>query len=155
MKKTAVSRHLVVDASVMRAAGGTDHPTSSSCRNTLKAIIEICHHVLISKPIEAEWDKHASRFSRKWKITMMNKRKVDKVSSSLAPIILKKAIETDRVIIRKDRHLLDTAYAHDRIIITTDNKIQEALQRTGNEKMLQEIRWLNPCQCRIEDLYTL
>jgi hypothetical protein len=155
MKKAAVSRDLVVDASVMRAAGETVHPTSSSCRNTLKAVIEICHHVLISEPIEAEWDKHESRFSRKWKIAMMNKRKVGRTSSSLAPIILKKAKETDRKIIEKDRHLLDAAYAHGRIIITLDNKIQKALQRTGNEKMLQEIRWLNPCHCTIDDLCTL
>jgi hypothetical protein len=155
MKKAELSRSLVVDASIMRAAGETDHPTSSSCRKTLKAIIEICHHVLISKPIDAEWDKHASRFSRKWRISMMNKRKMDKVKPSLAPIILKNITKTDRVEIKKDRHLIDAAYTHDRIIITLDDRIKEVLQRTGNEKMLREIRWLNPCQCKIDDLYIL
>lgn len=155
MRRAKVSRLLVVDASVMRAAGKTKHPVSSACRKALNAILEICHRVLVSLPIETEWDKHASRFSRKWKIAMMNKRKTYRDRSSSAPILLKGVPGTDRTIIVKDRHLLDAAYAHDRVIITTDDKVQKALQRTGNEKMLREIRWLNPCQDGIDCLYKL
>lgn len=155
MKNKKVSRILVLDASVIRAAGTTDHPISSACRKALSSIMKICHRVLVSKPIEDEWNKHASRFSRKWKVSMMNKRKILKGSTSAAPIQLKGVPINDRAIIMKDRHLLDAAYAHDRIIITTDDKFQQALERTGNVKMLQEIRWLNPCRDAIDCLHEL
>jgi hypothetical protein len=86
---------------------------------------------------------------------MMNRRKTYKDRSSLAPILLRGIPKTDRATIVNDRHLIDAAYGHDRIIITTDDKVRKALQRTGNEKMLQEIRWLNPCQDGIDCLYKL
>lgn len=155
MKKTKVSRLLVVDASVMRAAGTAEHPVSSACRKALSAILTICHRVLISDPIENEWDRHASKFSRKWKVAMMNRRKMPKDNPSVAPILLKGLSSDDRAIIKKDRHLLDAAYAHDRIIMTTDDKLQKALERTGNVKMLREIRWLNPCEDGVDCLYQL
>ncbi|OIP90667.1 MAG: hypothetical protein CO013_07505 [Syntrophobacterales bacterium CG_4_8_14_3_um_filter_58_8] len=155
MKRTKVSRLLVVDASVMRAAGTTEHPVSSACRKALSAILTICHRVLISDPIENEWDRHSSKFSRKWKVAMMTRRKMPKDNPSIAPIRLKGLPSDDRAIIKKDRHLLDAAYAHDRIIMTTDDKLQKALERTGNVKMLREIRWLNPCEDGVDCLYQL
>lgn len=155
MRKSAVSRLLVVDTSVMRSAGTTEHSVSSACRRALSAILKICHRVIVSEPIEHEWKKHASKFSRRWKVAMMNRRKLQKDTSPKAPILLKGIPAHDRAIIEKDRHLLDAAYAHDRVIITTDDKFQLALGRTGNVKMLREIRWFNPCRDEINCLHEL
>jgi len=85
----------------------------------------------------------------------MTRRKMPKDNPSIAPIRLKGLPSDDRAIIKKDRHLLDAAYAHDRIIMTTDDKLQKALERTGNVKMLREIRWLNPCEDGVDCLYQL
>ncbi len=146
MMKAKVSRLLVVDASVMRAAGTTEHPVSSACRRALQGILEICHRVVVSEPIAEEWDRHASKFARKWQVAMKSRGKLRKGGETLAPILLHGLAAEDRAIIEKDRHLLDAAFAHDRVIVTTDDKVQRALARTGNEKMLQVVRWLNPCQ---------
>jgi rRNA-processing protein FCF1 len=139
----------------MCAAGTTEHPVSLACRKALSTILKICHRVLVSESIETEWDQHTSKFARKWKIAMMNKRKTYKANHSLAPILLKGVSTNDRTIIEKDRHLLDAAYTHDKIIITTDDKVQKALKRTGNQKMLREILWLNPCHQEIDSLNNL
>ncbi len=56
------SRLLVVDASIASAAGDVStHPTSRRCRDFLLAIREICHQIVMTAPIQQEWDKHQSR----------------------------------------------------------------------------------------------
>lgn len=144
MNKKIRSRVLVVDADVVRAAGVSEHPASSSCRKALEQIKDICHHVITTDAIDEEWNKHASSWSRLWKIAMLNRRKLPSQKVGLASIKLKNINEDDRIIIEKDRHLLDAAVSCDHIIITLDEKLQKALERTGNEKMLRDIKWLNP-----------
>ena len=71
------SRRLVIDASVARAAGDTSmHPTSRSCRDFLLAILEICHRFVMTQSIKEEWDKHQSGFARKWRVSMVARKKL-------------------------------------------------------------------------------
>ena len=70
MSRRRGSRLIVVDACVVRAAGETEHPRSSACRNCLEEIRTICHRVAISPVLKDEWDRHMSRFSRKWRRSM-------------------------------------------------------------------------------------
>src|SRR6266568_2952163 len=73
-----VSRRLVIDASVARAAGGegTTHPTSKHCRDLLQAVLTICHRVVLTPDITQEWNTHQSRFARLWRVSMVARKKI-------------------------------------------------------------------------------
>ncbi len=138
------SQRLVVDASVAKAAGETNHPVSSACRETLMAILEVCHRVVMTQSLQAEWNNHASYISKKWLSSMTAKKKVIrlkeadltqiKIDSTGLTVVEKEAIE-------KDRHLVQGAAAYDGIIITLDKKIIKNKDRFQSPK---PIRWINP-----------
>ncbi len=138
------SRQLVVDACILRSAGETEHPVSSTCRQTLSNILTICHHAVLDEKLRAEWKRHASRRAKKWWGTMQRRGKIDEASRHQAGIRLAGVSDGDRAIIEKDRMLVDIAYGTGRIIISRDNELMEALGRTGNERLMSEIRWFNP-----------
>ncbi|MBN1961387.1 MAG: hypothetical protein JW841_10610 [Deltaproteobacteria bacterium] len=143
MKK---SRLLVVDASVARSAGETQHPVSSACREYLNSILEICHRIAVNDEIKKEWSKHKSRFTSKWLCSMAARRKpMQTVTSATFTIDIKCYSKNDQPKIQKDLCLLKAALAADKIIITRDQKILEILnkQPTG-AKLAKQITWINP-----------
>ena len=141
-----MSRLVVVDASVVRAAGETIHPVSSACRKCLEAIRSICHRVAFTEPIRDEWARHMSRFSRKWRRSMAARRKLP---TDVAPIPLElrwDAYSADaRAAIEKDRGLLEAALVSDRVIITLDDALIRALsERRDGEALLRNVQWIHP-----------
>jgi len=74
-----ISILLVIDASVARAAGteNATSPTAQACCAFLKAVLEICHRMVMTPEIKKEWDKHESRFAKKWRSTMIAKKKLE------------------------------------------------------------------------------
>ena len=56
------SRRLVIDASVVHAAGpeGATFPTSKNCRDFLKAVLTICHNVVMTPEIGKEFESITS-----------------------------------------------------------------------------------------------
>jgi hypothetical protein len=59
------SRVLVIDASTARAAGEVSmHPTSRGCREFQEAVRSHGHRMAMTEAIQAEWNKHQSRFAR-------------------------------------------------------------------------------------------
>jgi hypothetical protein len=142
------SRLLVVDASVAHSAGETEHPVSSCCRDSLFAILTICHRVVITEAIQNEWNYHMSRFTRKWFRSMVARKKihrcegvrlghVDEACRGLS------AAEQDGL--RKDLCLVEAACAGDGIVVTRDDVIQaiwhKCHDRLGAPK---PITWINP-----------
>jgi rRNA-processing protein FCF1 len=142
-KKTQL---LVVDASVVQSAGETEHPVSSSCRNCLEAIRIICHRVAVTPTIMGEWNRHMSRYSRKWRVSMAARKK------PLQPVPDAKIVlddlglsEEDQQTIKKDSCLLQAAFSADRIIVTRDNALRLVLSKTPQgERLLQAITWIDP-----------
>jgi hypothetical protein len=57
-----LENRLVIDASVARSSGdqGATYPTSVNCRDFLLAVLNICHQLVMTQDIKAEWDKHQS-----------------------------------------------------------------------------------------------
>ena len=144
--KARKSRLLIVDASVVCSAGETAFRTSSSCRACLEAILHICHRVAVTGPILDEWNRHMSRFSRKWRRFMAGKKKPIK---TIAPAAVSLDIEAfsgpAREQIEKDLILLAAALAADRIIVTRDDRLKAALMTHGDgAAVLNAIRWVNP-----------
>src|SRR5437867_10648595 len=105
------SAELVVDASVARAAGETEHPVSTACRWFLEEMRKVCHRIVMTDAISQEWKKHRSNFAYRWLSSMTAKRKVVRVDSEENPA-LRQAIcslqlrEKERDAILKDIHLV-------------------------------------------------
>lgn len=139
------SRLVVVDTSVVRAAGETNHPVSSACRNCLKAILNICHRVARTDPIYEEWKRHMSKFSLKWRATMVAKRKLPNVTPVPLSLRWEAYSDTAKAAIEKDRGLIEAALVTDCIIITLDDRLQDALkERPDGQELLRRIQWINP-----------
>jgi hypothetical protein len=68
------SKRIVVDASVARSAGQSQHPTSSACRDVLDSMLSICHRVVFTQAILDEWAAHQSRYAVQWLAAMKSKR---------------------------------------------------------------------------------
>jgi predicted nucleic acid-binding protein len=141
-----VSRLVVVDASVVRAAGETQHPVSSACRNCLEAIRSICHRVAFTEPIRDEWVRHMSRFSRKWRRSMAARQKpITMVDPKQLELRWDAYSDVARAAIEKDRGLLGAALATDRVIITLDDSLRRALAECRDgEALLRNVRWIHP-----------
>src|SRR5437016_1351946 len=144
------SRVLVIDASIARAAGDVSmHPTSRNCREFLQAVLKLCHRMAMTEAIQAEWNKHQTRFARGWRTSMVARRKVEfiEVASHLS---LEKRIEravVDKylaVIIEKDRRLIEAALAAEKRVISLDDHVRKHL-RDHRSKLpeLRPICWVN------------
>ncbi len=164
------SRRLVIDASVAFAAGGQDatSPTSKFCRDALVTVQTICHRVVMTPAIMAEWKKHESPFALVWRKSMMARRKIlyyedaplgilrDQLREQTTeekrqdpflkrPHIIEAAIEKQLAIIFKDLHLVEAALAADSVVLSLDDVVRELL-RTAAVSIgeLRPIQWANP-----------
>jgi len=142
------SRVVVIDACVARAAGETEHPVSSACRRVLEDLRDICHHAVLTPELHEEWNKHRSKFAYRWRGAMARMgKKLQIEQPPQTALRLDGCSEADQDAIRKDRFLLDAALAHDRIIVTSDRRLQEALERFADGRKLGgQITWIDPLQ---------
>lgn len=120
------SRLFAIDASVLRSAGAKEGH-SSHCAALLTSILEICHRAAFSAEIKAEWDKHQSRFSVKWRASMVARKKMIRLNIEPTQSLLLAQIESvpdlsplDHLALTKDAHMLAAAVVSDRIILTGD-----------------------------------
>jgi hypothetical protein len=150
----AKSKRLVIDADVLHSAGGeqTVHPRAKHCRDFLKAVLTICHRVARTPAIDEEWNCHSSDFSRKWRVWMNSKKKLERVQTdfSEARSLLRnveRTVNSDKEIdaVRKDIHLIHAALAADRSIVSCDETARQ-LFRNGSSTVsdLSPIVWVNP-----------
>ena len=140
------SRVLVIDASVARAAGETEHPVSSACRRFLRAVLEICHRVAVNEEIRAEWQKHQSRFTRKWRRSMAARKKpLSDIPVVPTGLDLERFAPRHREAVKKDLCLLEAALAADCEIVTLDDALCRALASSpAGTRLRNRITWHNP-----------
>lgn len=146
------SRVLVIDASIARAAGDVSmHPTSRNCREFLQAVLTICHRMAMTEAIQVEWNKHQSRYARRWRTSMVA-RKLIKFVEVAPHLSLERRIERAVVntylaaIIDKDRRLIEAALVTEQRVISLDDHVRRHLQ--DHIAKLPEVRsicWVNPC----------
>jgi hypothetical protein len=145
------SRVLVIDASIAMAAGEISmHPTSRNCREFLQAVLDICHRMVLTKPIQDEWNRHQSSFARKWRASMMARKKIVLADVS-ADVCLQNEIarfvfnESTAAIIEKDRHLIEAALVTDKRVASLDDRVRRRLHETGQRlPHVASICWVNP-----------
>ncbi len=148
------SKRLVIDTSVARGAGGEDavHPQSKDCRDFLLAVLSICHKIVVNPEMKKEWYGHESKFFRKWRVQMVAKRNfiyIDKDDESFLDI--KAQIESlaktyeNREAMEKDCFLLELALAHDKIIISNDEKVRNLFREISAQVIeIRDVNWINP-----------
>lgn len=129
---TATRTHyLVVDACILRSAGPSDavHPVASTCRETLKTILQEKHYVVISNQIRDEWRRHQGNFAVRWRVDMLARRRFVQSNSSLPDLwkaISKQLPEQEkRNAAQKDFHLIEAAKEYSSLILSSDGKARE------------------------------
>jgi hypothetical protein len=159
MIQEKMSRLLVIDGSIARSAGETTHPISRSCREAMVNILSICHKMAMTDDILVEWKKHESNFARKWRRTMVAKKKVIKIDEFELQCRKKSVSElkiAEQRALEKDMHLLKGACAADGIIITRDEEIIRIWEKCGkNYKTPMQIKWINPAKEGIDPFNNL
>ena len=139
------SARIVVDASVMKAAGETEHPVSSSCRSILLAIQDICHRVVISPSIRKEWKTHYSSFSRRWHASMVGKKKVVPIEDTPFLNPPETGLSGSEVrALAKDACYLTAASTADKVLVLLDKGIQDLCGKHREILALPELTWINP-----------
>jgi len=148
---------IVVDASVARAAGGPAavDPTSVLCRQSLAALRDADHKVVMSRPIQIEWSRHRSRFAFTWLTDMQSRRRVlrlnnpinNELRAQIKHVVAPNAI--DRVL--KDVPLVEAALASEQRILSLNERerkhFQIAVRHPNPESWvtaLGDIIWVNP-----------
>jgi hypothetical protein len=147
----APSWELVVDASILRAAGseGATHPHAANARQVLTAILTICHKVVMSSSIKEEWDTHQSKFARRWRVEMHARRKVlNRLSRDCEH--LKEAVgvrtnEYQKDAAAKDFLRIEAALNGDGIILSWDNRSRDIFRRMSKElRDISGLFWIDP-----------
>jgi hypothetical protein len=144
--KRGSSLRIVIDASVARSAGETEHPVSSACRKYLLAVLEKCHRAVVTDDILEEWDRHQSNFTRKWRRSMAARKKpLSTVEPTPVNLDLEAFSEVHRAAVEKDLRLLEAAIATDRVIATRDDAFRVALGTTRRGRSVRDrLTWHNP-----------
>lgn len=157
--KAKRSKLLVVDASVARSAGETEHPVSSCCREALLSIREICHRLVMTEAIREEWRRHASRFTNKWLVSMYAKKKVRRCEGlqlSHVDDAYDALSDTEQDGLRKDLCLIEAACQGDGVVVTRDDAIQGIWLKCHERFALpKSIQWINPLTDGVQALERL
>lgn len=152
---------IVVDASIAHAAGTTDAPTSSNCREFLFGLRDAtqCHCVFTAE-LRDEWKRHASFLSAKWQTSMYSRRRVtnlpeasnDQLRAHLdecAGTIAEQA-DTARhkkisAALAKDAHLVEAAIQAGNRVASLDDAVRGYLNACAKtHASLKRIVWVNP-----------
>ena len=147
---------LVIDADIAQAAGeprphpDREDPRPARCRQFLKAVREICHHVVFTSAIGDEWREHRSQFFAEWRTSMDARKKVAYISGPENEELREKILSTAATdkqhdALEKDIHLIEAAVAADQTIMSLDEAARtlfhEASRTVGE---LRSIAWVNP-----------
>jgi hypothetical protein len=147
-----MSRRIVVDASVARAAGTTENPISTRSREFLQAMLRICHQVVMTPEIAREWRRNQSVFSATWLAAMRRRRKVVEVlvapaqQEALLELILGSDLGVkQKAAAEKDCLLVGAAWASDDVVASNDDTVRRLLSRLVEQSAdLRRICWVNP-----------
>jgi hypothetical protein len=145
-------RRLVIDADVLRSAGeeNAQHPRSMICRDFLIAVRSICHHAALSTDLEREWEKHSSRFSRKWYASMESRKKIqhlpDDSQHDFTEMLQDEGLTLkQRRAVMKDLHLVEAAMFTDSIVVSLDKEAVELMQQVlCCDAPFRKLCWINP-----------
>ena len=146
------SRELVIDASVARASGGEEatHPTAAAARDFLLAVLAISHKAVMTQAIRDEWDNHQSNFARKWRASMMARKKLNLVSLEESEDLRQKIDlinipQASKTAMLKDCRLIEAAIATERRVVSLDVVARKLFSAAShNIEEIKDVIWVNP-----------
>ena len=148
--RPADSKRLVIDPSIARAAGRTDHPISKACRVCLESILNICHQAVLTRAITEEWKRHRSNFTFLWLSSMYARKKVARPEvapdDALRASIRNSGLtEKECAAALKDAHLIEAALISDLRVVSLDETVR-AIYRKAAPRVapLRPVHWANP-----------
>lgn len=137
----------IIDADIIRSAGYSEHPVSSTSRTILNEIKDSkCHAVYCSALME-EWKKHRSNYSIRWMATMRSKKKLLLVATNVETKVFLESLNDskNKIIALKDAHLVDLAIASDKVIFSNDLNAKNAFSTLLDKRHnFKNIYWLSP-----------
>ncbi len=155
MARKKIPQCLVIDTDIARAAGEGVSPNliSKSCRDFMYTMLEETKQkVVLTKDIQAEWNKHQSRVTLQWRRTMITQRRVCLLEiptdSDLRNCIERCAPSDNKCkAMLKDVHLVEAALQADKIVISMDEVVRGCFHDLSHQAhQLKQITWVNPCQ---------
>jgi ABC-type iron transport system FetAB ATPase subunit len=143
------SRGIVIDASIAKAAGRSEHPTSSTSRVFLEEIRRICHSLVLSDDLMLEWKHRASFLAREWLASMFARKKVKRLR--LVPDkTFKERISTttgsdkERAAMLKDLHLIEAAIHISAPVASLDETVRALFHHASQHVLgLRAVVWVN------------
>lgn len=145
-----MSRRIVVDASVARSAGTTEHPSSFHSRQFLQEMLAVRHRAVMTDELVHEWRKHQSVFATRWLAAMRSRGRVVTVEphdkAGLLALVHGSDLEPNqRAAVEKDCLLVTAAWAADRLVASNDDKVRRLLCRlVDSSAKLGRVVWVNP-----------
>lgn len=123
---------LVVDASIAQSAGTSDVPESLYCRECLNAVRDSGHIAVFSDQLLSEWHEHASSLSRRWRKSMVARRRIERAEGEEFGELLNRACaclakNKWREAFVKDFHMVRAALATDRTILSKETEFPKLL----------------------------
>src|SRR5262249_21736999 len=122
------------------------------------AVLDICHRVILSDSAHNEWKTHASKFARSWWVSMLARRKVERVEDSVddevrRPLERSNLTDKQRAASEKDLHLIEDALRTHRIVVGIDLRLTEYVERAGERtRKLRTIHFVDPREVTADKL---
>ncbi|MGX4585518.1 hypothetical protein [Paenibacillus chitinolyticus] len=141
---------IIIDASVARSAGETNHPTSLNCRSFLQEFRATNHKIYMTPKISEEWNKHQSKFSLQLRTHLIARKRwvyvKDEENLEVREVIQRMAAsEKVKKEVDKDIHLVEAAIKADNIVVSNDDKMRRMLGDLSiYSTELRNICWINP-----------
>jgi hypothetical protein len=155
---------LVIDADVARAAGeaSSQDAKSKSCRAFLSCVLEETQHkVVLTRDIQAEWNKHQSLATLRWRRTMIAQKRVCMIEVTVDTALRRQIEECAPSVNKgkamlKDVHLVEAACQADKIVISMDEVVRGCFHELAYyAPQLKQLTWINPRQDAEEPLLWL
>jgi hypothetical protein len=105
---------------------------------------------VVNEAIYEEWNNHRSAYANTWLMEMFGRKKVDSIEQDLSNNLEDRVREIVTDVyefetIRKDIHLIQSALAADKVVISLDDNARRAFAGLTNDiRILKEIVWVNP-----------
>ncbi|WP_328830574.1 hypothetical protein OHT77_24135 [Streptomyces sp. NBC_00252] len=148
-----MERTIVVDASIARSSGTTEHPVSKACRDFLQEMYSVGHKAAFDAVLMAEWRKHQSGYALRWFGLMQSRRRVVSVKCPTVDreYLAKLINEADNLTLNeqqaalKDVHLAHCAWVTDGLVSSLDDTVRNIFTAISrNCGKLGGIVWVNP-----------
>jgi hypothetical protein len=149
---TSKRKRLVIDASVALKAGGGDapKPTSVACRSFLTTMLELGHQLVWTQELAEEWNRHAARFAKTWRKSMVARGRVVPIAAELSvelrsKILASTTFANQKEALAKDLHLLAAAMASDKLVVSLDETVRKLFSMASKQVgQLREVAWFDP-----------